>query len=104
MTKGMPGGDAGLAISSGLMLAGMTQWGVRQSAEFESQMTSVERIVEYQDLDQEKPAEIKETKPDEKWPSSGQVQFDNMSLTYAGAEKPVLKNINCTIKGGEKIG
>ena len=31
----MPGGDAGLAISSGLGLAGMSQWGVRQSCEFE---------------------------------------------------------------------
>lgn len=33
-----------------MMLSGMLQWGVRQSAEVESHMTSVERIVEYSNL------------------------------------------------------
>ncbi|CAG2119883.1 unnamed protein product, partial [Medioppia subpectinata] len=46
-------GEAGLALSSALMLTGMTQWGARQSAEMESQMTSVERIIEYSKLPQE---------------------------------------------------
>jgi len=106
MSTGMLGGDAGLAISSGLLLAGMTQWGIRQSAEFESQMTSVERIVEYQDLIQEAPAESKKNaKPFAQWPTSGQIEFDHMSLAYGGNfEKPVLKSITCTIKGGEKVG
>ena len=39
--------DAGLAISSAMMLTGSFQWGVRQSAEVENQMTSVERVIEY---------------------------------------------------------
>lgn len=39
--------EAGLAISSAMALTGMFQWGVRQSAETENQMTSVERIIEY---------------------------------------------------------
>lgn len=105
-TLDVAGGDAGLAISSGLMLAGMTQWGIRQSAEFESQMTSVERIVEYQDLEQEAPANSKkEAKPKENWPDNGAIQFDHMSLAYGkDAEKPVLRDLNCTISGGEKIG
>ncbi|CAG2172916.1 unnamed protein product, partial [Oppiella nova] len=36
------GGSAGLALSTALMMTGETQWGVKQSTEFESQMTSVE--------------------------------------------------------------
>ena len=95
-----------MAISTGLMLTGMTQWGMRQSAEFENQMTSVERIVEYQDLKQEAPAESKkDLKPSEQWPDKGEIVFDHMYLTYGdNADKPVLKDINCTIKSGEKIG
>ena len=55
LTPEIAGGYAGLAISSGLLLAGITQYGVRQSTEFETQMTSVERILEYQQLEMEAP-------------------------------------------------
>lgn len=51
------GGDIGLAISSAMLLSGMFQWGVRQSAELENQMTSVERVLEYSALDPEAPLE-----------------------------------------------
>ena len=85
----------------------MSQWGVRQSAEFESQMTSVERIVEYQDLDQEASADSKSYQNLKDWPNIGIIEFDHMNLTYGKNEKDnklVLKNINCIINGGEKIG
>nr|CAD7597267.1 unnamed protein product [Timema genevievae] len=47
------GGDVGLAISQSIGLTGMFQWGMRQSAELENQMTSVERVREYSKLDSE---------------------------------------------------
>lgn len=56
------GGDVGLAISSCIMLTGMLQWGVRQSAEVENMMTSVERVMEYSTLE----SEDLPTKPDNK--------------------------------------
>ena len=49
----MTGSEAGLAISSAMALTGMFQWGVRQSAEVENQMTSVERVIEYSKLPSE---------------------------------------------------
>ena len=56
------GGDVGLAISNCILLTGMLQWGVRQSAEVENLMTSVERVMEYSKLN----SENLPTKPDNK--------------------------------------
>ena len=44
------GGDVGLAINACLFLTGALQYGMRQSAEAENLMCSVERVMEYGDL------------------------------------------------------
>lgn len=46
-------GNVGLAISQSLILTGMLQHGVRQTAEIVSQMTSVERILQYNKIKHE---------------------------------------------------
>lgn len=43
----------GLAITQTMALSGMVQWGMRQSAEVSNQLTAVERIVEYTELESE---------------------------------------------------
>ena len=67
MIIGSMSSDVALAISSALTLAGGFQWGARQSAELENQMTSVERILEYSKLQPEPPLES----------SAGNKQSDN---------------------------
>ena len=58
------GADVCLAISSCILLTDMLQWGVRQSATVENLMTSVERVLEYSNLE---PEDLP-TKPDCKVP------------------------------------
>ncbi|PSN46970.1 hypothetical protein C0J52_11126 [Blattella germanica] len=51
------GGNVGLAITQAIGLTGMLQWGMRQSTELENQMTSVERVMEFTQVEQEPPLE-----------------------------------------------
>lgn len=47
------GGNIGLAITQAIGLTSLFQWVIRQSAELENQMTSVERVLEYSNVPQE---------------------------------------------------
>ncbi|XP_067118442.1 ATP-binding cassette sub-family C member 4-like isoform X1 [Centruroides vittatus] len=99
------GGEIGLAISSALALSGSFQWGVRQSAEVESQMTSVERVLEYSRLPSEAALRSSPDKrPPPDWPNKGMITFDDVSLQYSENDPPVLKNLNWHVKPQEKVG
>ncbi|KAL0104934.1 hypothetical protein PUN28_016527 [Cardiocondyla obscurior] len=98
-------GYVGLAITQSIGLTGMFQWGMRQSAELENQMTSVERILEYSKVDSEPPLEsTPDKKPKSEWPENGKIEFKNVFLRYAPLEPPVLKNLNFVIFPREKVG
>ncbi len=100
---GLPSGSTGLAFTMALGMTGMTQWGVRQSAEVENQMTSVERILEYSRLETEAELESNKRPPDD-WPQEGSIKLSKVYLTYENCPKPVLFDLNCEIRGGEKVG
>ncbi|XP_063224515.1 ATP-binding cassette sub-family C member 4-like [Bacillus rossius redtenbacheri] len=103
--RGTLGGSVGLAISQSLGLTGMFQWFMRQSAELENQMTSVERVMEYGGLEDEGPLEsAPDKKPPTEWPSRGRIEFRNVCLSYAAEEPPVLKNLNFVVNASEKVG
>lgn len=100
-----PSGDVGLVISQSLILTGMLQYGMRQTAEVANQMMSVERVLQYTKLDKEGPFESEPTKkPHRDWPREGSVSFENVNLRYVPNEEPVLKELQFEIKAGEKVG
>ena len=79
----------------------------RQSAEVETQMTSVERILEYCALDQEPPAQVSlDRRPPTNWPSQGHIIFDDVCMSHSKDPHALLalSHISLTIKPGEKIG
>ncbi|XP_062542390.1 probable multidrug resistance-associated protein lethal(2)03659 [Armigeres subalbatus] len=105
--NGDSGGNVGLAITQALGMTGMVQWGMRQSAELENTMTSVERVVEYDTVDPEPALEAEgEKKPPKEWPQEGKVKFEKLSLRYDPDPDTdrVLKELEFEIQSREKVG
>ncbi|XP_078077780.1 ATP-binding cassette sub-family C member 4 isoform X2 [Mustelus asterias] len=95
-------GQVGLALSYAITLMGMFQWGVRQSAEVENLLTSVERVLDYTELESEAPWESYKPPPNG-WPDHGVVIFENVNFGYSPDSEPVLKNLNLAIGSKEKV-
>lgn len=98
------GADAGLAITQSIAITGMFQWGMRQSAEMENQMTSVERVMEYTAVEKEPSFESKpDKKPPASWPTKGAISFEKTVLRYDPAGQPVLHGVTFYINSQEKV-
>ncbi|XP_066267905.1 ATP-binding cassette sub-family C member 4-like isoform X4 [Branchiostoma lanceolatum] len=101
--QSLDSGLVGLSLSYALILMGGFQWGVRQSAECETLMTSAERIIEYSKLDLEPPLENDYNLPPN-WPVHGIITFEGVSFTYSPDSPKVLKNLYGCIRAKEKVG
>lgn len=67
-------------------------------------MTSVERVIEYSEMDSETLNNGK-TKPPEYWPSTGEIDYENVSFSYDKDNLSlVLNDLSFCIKAGEKVG
>ncbi|XP_075798821.1 multidrug resistance-associated protein 1-like [Microtus pennsylvanicus] len=97
-------GLVGLSVSYSLQITSYLNWLVRMSSEMETNIVAVERLKEYSETEKEAPWQIQETAPPSTWPHSGRVEFRNYCLRYREDLDLVLKNINVTIEGGEKVG
>jgi ABC-type multidrug transport system fused ATPase/permease subunit len=97
-------GAAGLSLSYAITFTENVLWLVRLYAANEQNMNAVERVKEYIDVEQEAPAEIRETKPAFNWPSHGGVQFIGYSTRYRNDLDFVLKNVSFNVHAGEKVG
>lgn len=97
-------GLVGLAMSYALNITSSLNWIVRQTVEVETNIVSVERVLEYARLPSEAAEVIHRNRPQAGWPANGGVQFNNYSTKYRKGLDLVLKNINLDIKPYEKIG
>jgi len=69
----------------------------------ERMLMSYERCLKITEIPQEAPQYIPHSdKPN--WPSSGHIQFKNLSLKYRPNTQTVLNNLSFSIRNGEKIG
>ncbi|KAM9556805.1 multidrug resistance-associated protein 1 isoform 1-T1 [Guaruba guarouba] len=97
-------GLVGLSVSYSLQITAYLNWLVRMSSELETNIVAVERVKEYAEMEKEAEWSIEQTAPVSTWPEEGKIEFRGYGLRYREDLDLVLKNINVTINGGEKIG
>jgi len=96
-------GFIGISLVYGMRVTGMLNWAVRSTTELATQMNCVERILHY----------VKTVEPEEKensieppvgWPHAGVVEFKKYSMRYRPGLDLVLKEVDCVVEAGEKVG
>ncbi|XP_057563438.1 ATP-binding cassette sub-family C member 4-like [Hippopotamus amphibius kiboko] len=103
LAETLDAGQVGLVLSLALTLTGMFQWCLRQSIEVENMMISVERVIEYTDLEKEMPWEYK-YRPPPSWPHGGEIYFYNVNFRHSLDEPLVLKDLDTLINSRQKVG
>ncbi|XP_048349117.1 multidrug resistance-associated protein 1-like isoform X1 [Sphaerodactylus townsendi] len=97
-------GLVGLSILYSLQITTYLNWLVRMSSEMETNIVAVERVKEYSEKEKEADWTMKPTSALSSWPQEGKVEFRGYGLRYREDMDLVLKNINVTVHGGEKVG
>ena len=75
-------GMVGLAMSYALQITQSLNWIVRQTVEVETNIVSVERVLEYARLPSEAPEVISKNRPKINWPAHGSIDFKDYSTRY----------------------
>ncbi|KAJ7284591.1 ABC transporter [Mycena rebaudengoi] len=97
--------QTGLVLSYILSVQQAFGWMIRQSAEVENDMNSVERVLHYAtSVEQEAANEVPEKKPPAPWPSRGEIELKDIVLKYRPGLPAVIKGISMNVRAGEKIG
>ncbi|XP_059141154.1 multidrug resistance-associated protein 1-like [Physella acuta] len=98
------GGIMGLSITYALQVTENLNWLVRMTSDLETQIVSVERIIQYTELDTEAAWENFMYKSPVGWPTTGHVKIENLSLRYRDGLDLVLKSVSFEVNAQEKVG
>lgn len=97
-------GTAGFLMSLAIGLDSTMQWLTRAFAELETSMVSVERVLEYRNLEAEDHTQKQMITPAESFPEHGKIVFKNYSMSYRPDSDIVLSDLNIVIPAGSRVG
>lgn len=97
-------GFAGLLIFCALQISYHLSSMVAAGSRLETNIASVKRVMENSEASTEAEWIIPDNRPPENWPDAGNIVFEEVDLKYREGLPLVLKQINCDIQPGEKIG
>lgn len=108
---------AGFAITQALGVTDLLAYSVRAFVDVENQLNAVERIVHYSEKAPQESSivvpnyeagaplvPLPPPPPVASWPSKGEVTFRDVHMRYREGTPTVLKGVNASIRGGEKVG
>ena len=97
--------EVGLLLVYALNITMTLNMLVVSTADIETNIVAVERIMEYGSLIQEANFESEEgNRPPKGWPDKGQITFEKYDMRYRQGMDLVLKSITCDIGAEEKVG
>lgn len=95
-------GIAGLSVTYSLTVTNVLSYLVRTYSNYETNVVSVERLIEYTKTPVE--AEDDEEPSDPNWPAKGEILFDDFSTKYRPELDLVLRKFNLKVNSEEKVG
>lgn len=98
-------GAAGLVLTYTATFAESVPWLVQIYAFIQQDLNSVERIIEYTEVEQEaaKPLKTAAQNLPYNWPSQGAIRFHDYTTRYAPELEPALEHISFDIRAGERV-
>lgn len=67
-------------------------------------MISVERILQFTNIESEAPLIVESCRPSPEWPWEGLIELQDLHVQYRPSLPMVLKGVSCTIPGEKKVG
>lgn len=95
-------GIAGLSVTYSLTVTTVLSFLVRTYSDYESNVVSVERLLEYTRTPVEPEDEEEPSDPD--WPAKGEIVFEDFSARYRPELELVLKKFNLKVNSAERVG
>lgn len=99
-------GLTGLSVTYAMNVCDLLAWFVRTSASLETEIVSVERVLEYtrNEVEADWKTSDPEDKPPQDWPSKGVIEFHSFSTRYRPGLDLILHDVSFQIQDKEKIG
>lgn len=94
----------GIGLVYSMQIIGMLQWAVRMVIETENSLTSVERLLAFNQIESETTGGLDEAKLPPNWPSDGAIEISNLKMRYRAGLPLVLNIEKLSIPGGCKVG
>ncbi|KAK9477095.1 hypothetical protein V1514DRAFT_334856, partial [Lipomyces japonicus] len=97
-------GLAGLCLTYAITFTENMLWLVVLYAVMEMNMNSIERLIEYTEIEQEAPDIVSNSRPPLGWPEKGAIEVSGLSLKYAPDLPLVISDVSFSVKPKWKIG